>query len=63
MKTKGYKGFEGTFDFIEEENYYFGKIDEIPDLITYFHDNCDGIQKRFEEAVDDYLELVKEAGR
>lgn len=63
MNTLSYKNFMGTFDYIEEENILHGKIEGISDLVTFEGSSIVEIQKSFTEAVDDYIELCKEANK
>lgn len=65
--TKEYKGFIGSVIHSSTESIYHGKLlyntkntensNEIEDLVTY-EGNLDNIQEMFEEAVDDYIELL-----
>lgn len=66
MKKKGmlqYKGFLGSVHFSAEDDVFFGKIEEIDDLISFEASTVKDLHKSFEEAVDDYLELCKKAGK
>lgn len=60
MNIFHYKGFRSTPLFKEEENIYFGKIEDITDLVTYESETAEGAYQAFKEAVDDYLELRSE---
>lgn len=60
MNIFRYKGFRSTPLFKEEENIYFGKIEDITDLVTYESETAEGAYQAFKEAVDDYLELRSE---
>lgn len=62
MNTLKYKNFVGVFNYIEEEKVMFGKIEGITDLVTFEGTSIEEIKKSFIEAVEDYLELCKEAG-
>jgi len=57
MKTKKYKGFIGEFEWIAEEQIYYGKIIDVTDLITFQAYIRSDIEYAFQSAVDDYLEL------
>jgi len=50
-----YKGYIGTVEYSEEDNYLFGRIAGIRDVISYEGESVVEIRKFFEEAVDDYL--------
>jgi predicted HicB family RNase H-like nuclease len=58
-----YKEYEGTAELDMERGVCRGKILFIDDLVTYESDSPKGLQKAFEEAVDDYLETCKLLGR
>jgi predicted HicB family RNase H-like nuclease len=63
MNTLKHKDFIGVFNYIEEEEIMFGKIEGITDLVTFEGISIEEIKKSFIEAVEDYLELCKEAGK
>lgn len=63
MNTLKHKDFVGIFNYIEEEEVMFGKIEGITDLVTFEGTSIEEIKKSFIEAVEDYLELCKEAGK
>lgn len=54
-----YNGFYGVYRFSEEDNYYYGKIDFIADLVSFESDTVEGVETAFEEAVDDYIEVCQ----
>ncbi|MBQ9486714.1 MAG: hypothetical protein IJU91_02790 [Selenomonadaceae bacterium] len=64
MKTEKYKGFQATVKF--EENIFFGRLDDIEDLVTFECENKSDVENEFRAAVDDYLdfcESVRKGGR
>lgn len=63
MNTLSYQNFMGTFNYIEEEDILHGKIEGISDLVTFEGSSIEEIKKSFIEAVDDYIELCKEANK
>ncbi|MBO9731875.1 MAG: type II toxin-antitoxin system HicB family antitoxin [Chitinophaga sp.] len=66
MKKKGmlqYKGFLGSVHFSAEDDVFFGKIEEIDDLISFEASTVKDLHISFEEAVEDYLELCKKANK
>ncbi len=63
MNTLNYKGFVGVFNYVEDEEILFGKIEGITDLVTFQGESVKEIKEAFEEAVDDYKELCKEIGK
>lgn len=54
-----YKDFIGAVNFSAEDEIFFGKIEDIDDLVTFEGNNVKEIKKAFEEAVEDYIELCK----
>jgi len=55
-----YKGFIGTVHFSTEDEMFFGKIEGIPDLISFEGMSVKELKKAFQEAVNSYIELCKE---
>lgn len=58
-----YKNFIGSVRFSAEDKVFHGKIEGISDLITFEGQSVAELIKAFHEAVNDYLELCKEAGK
>lgn len=56
-----YKNFIGSVHFSAEDKVFHGKIEGICDLITFEGQTVSELIKAFHEAVNDYLELCKEA--
>ncbi|MCC6276247.1 MAG: type II toxin-antitoxin system HicB family antitoxin [Leptospiraceae bacterium] len=52
-----YKNFLGSVHFHTEDEIFYGKIEEIDDLITFEGKSVSELKKTFHEAVDDYLKL------
>lgn len=64
MKDKlKYKNLYGSVHFDTENLIFFGKIEEIDDLVTFEGTTVDEIKTSFEEAVEDYLEICELTGR
>lgn len=61
-KILQYKGYTGIYSYRQEDRCYFGKITGIKDLITFEAYKEDNIYHFFQEAVDDYLEILKQKG-
>lgn len=60
MKTKQYKGYEGEYSFDEESGYWFGKVLTPKEHIILFESKEESkMQKEFENAVDDYYDLLE----
>lgn len=58
-----YKNFLGSVDIDLDDFLIYGKILFIDDSIGYDSKNPEGIQKAFEDAVDDYLAFCKEINK
>jgi len=58
-----YKGFIGSVHFSDEDVVFYGKVQGINDLITFEGQSVKELVKAFHDAVDDYLNLCKEAGK
>lgn len=63
MEIIKYKDFEGSVETDIQRNCCHGKILFIDDLVTYESATLKGLQKQFEEAVDDYLETCILVGK
>lgn len=55
-----YRGLTGTTNYNENNDVFYGKIAEIDDLVLYESDTKEGLEESFREAVDDYMETLKE---
>ncbi len=58
-----YKEFIGSVNYSDADECFFGKIEGINDLVTFEGSSVKELKKAFRQAVDDYLELCKEAGK
>jgi predicted HicB family RNase H-like nuclease len=58
-----YKNFIGSVQFSAEDKVFHGKIEGISDLVTFEGQRVAELIKAFHEAVNDYIELCKEAGK
>ncbi len=54
-----YKGYEGIFEFDEENNLFRGKVSNIDDLVTFQGKSIKEVQEAFEDAVDEYVSWCK----
>ena len=50
-----YKGFRTIVKYSKEDKVYYGRIEDIFDLVDYESENYEGLKRAFHEAVDDYL--------
>jgi predicted HicB family RNase H-like nuclease len=58
-----YKDYIGSVHFNAQDEVFFGKIEGIDDLISFEGKTVIELKKAFEEAVNDYVKLCKEAGK
>jgi len=54
-----YKGYQGSVQYNDEDQVFFGQVMFIPALLSYEGTDVKSLKKSFEQAVDDYLELCK----
>lgn len=55
-----YKGFTTKMEFSQKDNMYYGKIENISDLVTFGCESIDKSKRIFKKVVNDYLKLKKE---
>ncbi len=58
-----YKEYLGSVHFNAEDEVFFGKIEGIDDLISFEGKSVDGLKKAFQEAVNDYIQICKDANK
>ena len=58
-----HKDFLGSVEYSAADDCFFGKIIGTTDLVTFEGDSVESLKIAFKEAVEDYLELCKEAGK
>lgn len=62
-KLLNYKGYHGSVDFDLKEQFLYGKILHINDLVTYEAETISELTNEFKAAVDDYLETCKQLSK
>jgi predicted HicB family RNase H-like nuclease len=58
-----YKDFIGSVHFSAGDECFFGKLEGVDDLVTFEGRDVGELKRAFRDAVDDYLELCRAAGR
>lgn len=53
-----YKGYVGTVSFSEQDHVYYGKVLDIPDLVSYEGATLEELTADFQDAVNDYLTII-----
>jgi predicted HicB family RNase H-like nuclease len=61
--TLMYKDFIGSVHFGAEDRVFHGRVEGINDLVTFEGKGVDELINAFYEAVDDYIELCREADK
>lgn len=54
--TLKYKGFVGSVNFSTEDQVFYGKIEEINDLITFEGTTIDELEAAFKYMVEEHIE-------
>lgn len=58
-----YKGYRGSVHYNNDDRVFFGKVMFIPALVSYEGTDVNNLNRNFEQAVDDYLELCEREGK
>lgn len=58
-----YKRFVSVPKYYIIDNIYYGKIENVDDLVSYVSETKEDIMKSFVEAVDDYIEYCEISGK
>lgn len=57
-----YKGFYGSVNFSASDDVFYGKVEGVHDLVSFEGDTVKDLKRRFQEAVDDYINFCKKNG-
>ena len=63
MKTMKHKGYSARIEYSDEDSCFVGHIAGIRDVVGFHGEAVNELKAAFIEAVDDYLETCKKAGR
>ena len=63
MEILKYRDFEGSAELDMDQQVCRGKILFIDDLVTYQSASIKGLQKQFEDAVEDYIQTCEQIGK
>jgi len=58
-----YKDFTGSVHFSTEDEVFYGKIEGIPDLVSFEGSTVKELKTAFEEAVEEYIEICNEQSK
>ncbi|KMJ45112.1 hypothetical protein AB204_10440 [Xenorhabdus khoisanae] len=63
MNHLTYKGYIGTIEFDVEDNYLFGKLAYIRDLVTYQATTIKELEDEFKKSIELYLDDCQELNK
>ena len=63
MNRMHYKGYTASIEYSDADDCLIGHIIEINDVVGFHANSVSKLHVAFEEAVEDYLEACKKAGR
>jgi predicted HicB family RNase H-like nuclease len=63
MNAMSYKGYAARIEYSDEDDCFIGHIAGINDVVGFHGDSVSELHVAFEEAVNDYLDTCKKAGR
>ena len=55
-KFNAYRGHTGTINYDPGEDLYYGRVEDIPEIISYTSKNGTNLYKAFTKAVDEYVD-------
>lgn len=58
-----YKGYTTCVKYDKRDRIFYGKLEDINDLINFYTDNIIKIKEEFQNAVDDYLDFCARIGK
>lgn len=58
-----YKGYEGSVEYSTHDGCFYGKIENIEDLVNYEGQTLEELKNSFHEAVDDYIEFCNSVNK
>lgn len=63
MKGMIYKGYAAAVEFDGDDEIFVGRIVGIRDVVGFHADSVEELKAAFHEAVDDYVETCRRAGK
>jgi predicted HicB family RNase H-like nuclease len=58
-----YKGYKANIEYEEGDEFLYGRVIGLRDVITFRGKSIDELQKDFQESVDEYFNYCKENGK
>ena len=58
-----YRGFTSIPKYSADDNMFYGTLDNIEDIVIYDAERAEDLKDAFVEAVDDYLDALRETHR
>lgn len=56
----GYRGYTATVEYDEDDKLWYGKLDNTKNLVDFFAEKEEDVEKEFHNAVDDYIAFMEE---
>ena len=63
MDTMSYKAQFANIEFSAADDLFIGRLLGINDVVSFHADNLPDLNARFEDAVNDYLEICAKVGK
>lgn len=63
MKGMVYKGYAAAVEFDGDDEIFVGRLVGINDVVGFHADSVDELKAAFHEAVDDYIQTCRQAGK
>lgn len=63
MKTMKHKGYSARIEYSDEDGCFVGHVAGIRDVVGFHGETVNELRTAFSEAVEDYLETCKKAGK
>ena len=58
-----YKEYYAKINYEDETSTFYGKIEDIDDLISFESDTVEGLRREFQMVINEYIEDCKESGK
>ena len=63
MRYLTYRSYKTTMRWDEDDKIYYGKVEDIDDLVSFHSEHVETFEKEFHKAVDDYFIFCEEVGK
>lgn len=55
-----HKDYTGSVEYDEEEDIFYGVVQDLHDVVTFYSKSVDDLQQAFEDSIWDYLDFCRE---